>query len=94
VQVSIQKKKSSSESVAIVMLPKICKWYARDFGDGQEIEMIKLLLPFFPNDKQSLLLGRTGNGYKSESELTNKRIIVKYSNYNFKCRSLTLLDKQ
>lgn len=94
VQVSIQKKKSASGVLVFVTLPKICQWYARDFSDKQDIDMIMILLPFFPEDKQNLLLGSIDYAEKSKLglQLQDKQLIVKYSNYNFKCRSLTLLD--
>ena len=76
-----------------VTLPHICQWYANDFGRGRPIDVVKYCVGFLTGDKQSLLtLALEGENIRNK--FGEGGIHVKFQGYDFKCRTLTLLDEE
>jgi Protein of unknown function (DUF1769)/Protein of unknown function, DUF547 len=72
---------------ASVVLPRVCQWFADDFGEGSTADVVKAIQPFLGPD-QKLCLQRLWNDRKQTYDLGIFN--VKYSNYSFECRHLTL----
>ena len=78
--------KSSARDIS-VSLPRVCQWFADDFGDGSVSDILKTLEPYLHDDKRQmlkLLWKERKNGY--DIGIFN----VKYLTYSFECRFLTL----
>lgn len=72
-------------------LPRVCKWFEDDFGDGSTNDIIQKLYPYLDEKKQKALKV-VWNEKKEQYDfgLFN----VRYHPYNFECRFLTLDEEQ
>jgi hypothetical protein len=68
-----------------VTLPRICKWYATDFGDGSTSDILKVLKPFLSEEKQ-----RTSQKLWNERKDSYDVKSVKFLPFIFECRFLVL----
>lgn len=68
-----------------VTLPRLCQWYANDFGDGSTSGILKALQPFM-NEEQQSMLKRMWNEQKRNYDIKS----VKFLNFIFECRFLVL----
>ena len=82
--VSIRPKGSRDASV---VLPRVCQWFADDFGDGSAADIVKAIEPYLTPEQRSYLQ-RLWNERKQTYDLG--LFNPKYSNYNFECRFLKL----
>jgi hypothetical protein len=82
--VSIKPKGSRDASV---VLPRVCQWFADDFGDGSAADIVKAIEPYLGPDQKSCLQ-RLWNDRKQTYDLGIFNL--KYSTYSFECRFLTL----
>jgi hypothetical protein len=71
-----------------VTLPRICQWFASDFGDGSLNDIIKSIQPYLSKDKVELLRS-LWNERKENFELK----YIKYLPFLFECRFLTLMGE-
>jgi hypothetical protein len=76
-----------------VTLPHICQWYANDFGRGRPIDVAKYCVGFLTGDKQKLLTLAL-EGEAARSKFGEGGVVVKFQGYDFRCRTLTLLDEE
>lgn len=67
-----------SSSGRNLTLPKICHWYASDFGRGRSVDVVSLVAKYLSEEDQSRL----------PSFLSD--VHVRHSGYEFKCRPLRL----
>lgn len=77
-------KVSSSWRGVNVTLPRICQWYAADFGKGRTSDIVRLLEKFLDKEKREILAGCF-----SEKE---QALNVKFLPYNFTCRYLSISE--
>ena len=82
--VSIKPKGSRDASV---VLPRICQWFADDFGDGSGADIVKAIEQYLAPEQKSCLQ-RLWNDRKQTYDLG--LFNPKYSNYIFECRFLKL----
>jgi hypothetical protein len=84
--VSVKQKGSRDISIS---LPRVCQWFAYDFGDGSASDVMKVIEPYLSKEKRNIL-----NGMWNERRQCYDLGIwnVKYSPYSFECRFLTLDD--
>jgi hypothetical protein len=82
--VSVKPKGSKDVTIS---LPRICQWFADDFGDGSTSDILKAIEPFLDEDKKNCL-----NRLWNDKKLTYDIGIwnVKFLPYEFECRFLTL----
>ncbi|CAJ1955741.1 unnamed protein product [Cylindrotheca closterium] len=71
-----------------VTLPKICQWFASDFGDGSTSDILKMLQPYLDQEKQATL-ERLWSAKKQAFDVKN----VKFLPFMFECRFLTLEEQ-
>jgi len=76
---------------AAVLLPRVCQWFADDFGDGSAGDIIKTIQPYLGDDSKAILK-RLWNERKQTYELGIFN--PKYSTYSFECRFLTLEEEE
>lgn len=76
---------------ASIVLPRVCQWFADDFGDGSGSDILKAINPFLSSDKRSYLQ-RLWNDKKQAYDLG--LFNLKYAAYSFECRLLTLEDSE
>jgi len=70
-----------------IKLPKICQWFAEDFGTSRQ-NMLKLLVPFFDDDlRRQLENCWRGNEQKFDMSCCE----IRYHPYSFECRPLLTL---
>lgn len=72
---------------ATITLPRVCQWFADDFGDGSTSDILKAVEPFLDADQQKCL-SRLWNERKQSYDLGI--FSVKYHAYIFECRFLVL----
>lgn len=82
--VSVKPKGSRDASV---VLPRVCQWFAEDFGDGGTSDILKAIEPYLDEDQRNYLK-RLWNDRKQGYDVG--MFSIKYHNYNFECRFLTL----
>lgn len=68
-------------------LPKICQWFAEDFGNGSTNDIVRCVQRFLPEDQRALVASCF---VKNEDRYNLSDLNVKYASYNFECRSLQL----
>lgn len=68
-------------------LPKICTWFAEDFGNGSTNDVVQCVERFL-KDKQRKLVATCY--WKHEMRYNFSDLNVKYASYSFECRSLKL----
>ena len=70
-----------------ILLPRVCLWFAEDFGDGSANDVMKVLGSYLNEEKRNTLRGLWSERKKCHDiGIWN----VKYLPYNFECRFLTL----
>ena len=69
----------------ILTLPRICQWFADDFGSN--IQMIQQVQKFLKEAEHKAIQASWSKQEKRFTDLT-----IKYLPYSFECRHLTLLD--
>jgi Protein of unknown function, DUF547 len=70
-----------------VNLPRICQWFADDFGSSRDL--LTKCLPYIRKDERAKLDGCTSS---ADGGLDMSRISIKYDEYNFTCAPLVLLE--
>lgn len=68
-------------------LPKICQWFADDFGTSRE-DLLASIEPFLPDDVRRQL---TGCKLPRERRFDMSSCTIRYHAYNFECRPLSLI---
>eukprot|EP00980_Cylindrotheca_fusiformis_P008165 scaffold1729_cov117-Cylindrotheca_fusiformis.AAC.3 len=68
-----------------VTLPRLCQWFANDFGDGSASDTLKKLKPFMTREQRDTLRSMW-NPQKKSYDIKN----VKFLPFIFECRFLTL----
>jgi len=71
-----------------VTLPKICQWFAGDFGDSSTSDILRMLQPYLDEQKQATL-ERLWSARKQAFDVKN----VKFLPFIFECRFLTLEER-
>ncbi|CAB9531330.1 Protein of unknown function, DUF547 [Seminavis robusta] len=79
---AVKVKKRSNRDVE-VLLPRICLWFADDFGSSNT-DVLRRVTPFLTTDVQDFLKS-IESGKRGKCHVS-----VKYLNYSFECRKLTL----
>ena len=74
----------------LIYLPRICQWFANDFGDGSASDVIKAIEPFLSEKKRKILRHNFYKAQKNDFEVSMRSI--RYNNYSFECRNLTVVD--
>jgi Protein of unknown function, DUF547/Protein of unknown function (DUF1769) len=69
----------------IVSMPRICQWYAEDFGDGSINSILKIVVQHLDTNKRQLIME-----YWHPSTATFNDVNCKYLPFQFECRNLTL----
>jgi hypothetical protein len=78
---------SFKRSNVSVTLPRVCDWFAEDFGDGSSSSVLKIIERFLNEDDRALL----GSCWDAEkSRYTG--VTIKHHSFSFQCRSLTLIE--
>jgi len=62
----------------VLSLPRVCRWFSEDFGNGSTGDVLRLVKKFLDDDKQKLL--------------SNTNITVKYLPFIYECRQLVLAE--
>ena len=70
-----------------VALPRICIWFAEDFGDGSSNAVLRCVEKFLEQPKRDML-----SVYWDESNARYTELTVKHFPYIFECRNLALCD--
>jgi hypothetical protein len=70
-----------------ITLPRICQWFADDFGDGSASDIVKAIEPYLGPEQQQFLK-RLWNERKQSYDLG--LFSVKYHPYVYECRFLVL----
>jgi hypothetical protein len=68
-------------------LPRICQWFADDFGNGSTNDVVRCIERFLEDDKRNLVANCF---WEREDRYNFNDLNVKYSSYSFECRNLTL----
>jgi hypothetical protein len=68
-------------------LPRICQWFASDFGNGSTNDVVRCIARFLEDDKRKLLAACF---LEQEERYNFNDLNVKYSSYTFECRNLQL----
>ena len=76
---------TSKRSGTILTLPRICQWFADDFGSNSR--MIQQVQRFLKEPQRKAIQASWSRQDERFTDLT-----VKYLSYSFECRHLTLLD--
>lgn len=69
-------------------LPKICQWFAEDFGNGSTNDIVRCTERFLDKDQRKLVASCV---WKQEDRYNFNLLNVKYASYSFECRNLRLL---
>jgi len=69
-----------------IFLPRMCRWYANDFGAGSE-DIIQKVKPFLSDSIQELI------SLCEPDENEKYNLSIKFSPYSFECRKLALLPE-
>mmetsp|Transcript_47222 Transcript_47222/g.71426 ORF Transcript_47222/g.71426 Transcript_47222/m.71426 type:complete len:861 (+) Transcript_47222:24-2606(+) len=88
VKQSVKVKKNIGGGNVLVVLPRICYWYASDFGRGRAVDVVYLVKKYLDKNIQELLPDKLSEG----DWFSTGAITVKYLHYNYQCRHLTLLQ--
>jgi len=82
---AIKVKKKSNNSL-VVYLPRVCLWYADDFGNGSAKDVLRLIqFEKYLNDQEQKVMS---------SSIKGDGITVKYLPFNFQCRNLYLVEEK
>ena len=76
-----------------VLLPLILSWYANDFGRGRPIDLVKFVYEYMSGERHQLLTLALDGSNKNKQQYDNNSFQVKFANYDFSCRNITLLDE-
>jgi hypothetical protein len=68
-------------------LPRICQWFADDFGNGSTNDVVRCIERFLDDDKRKLVAACF---LEQEERYNFNDLNVKYSSYCFECRNLQL----
>lgn len=83
---------SPQKKGVVITLPHICMWYANDFNRGRPVDVARYCSSFLTGEKQKLLvLSLDGAGSKFGE---SGSVSIRFENYNWTCRTLTLLDEE
>jgi Protein of unknown function, DUF547 len=80
VVVKVTKRNQTTE--VSISLPRVCQWFAEDFGSSQSDLLVKIE-PFLKKSERDKLIACHVPGEQ-------RRYDVRYKEYNFQCRSLAL----
>jgi len=84
-------RKSSKRAGGVTLtLPKICQWFAEDFGNGSTNDMVRCVERFFPDIQRKLVASCF---WKHEDRYNFSVLNVKYGSYSFECRNLKLASE-
>jgi Protein of unknown function, DUF547 len=79
--------KVTKRSEVSISLPRICQWFAEDFGSSQSDLLVKVE-PFLKKvERDRLIVYRVPGG---ERGFDMSCVTVRYKDYNFQCRPLAL----
>jgi hypothetical protein len=71
----------------VVQLPRVCQWFLDDFG-GTEESLLALVGSYLPSPTRTIL---SESWLTVEHRFDMKRVTIKYLNYSFECRPLSLV---
>lgn len=80
---------AQKRSSLTITLPRICVWFADDFGDGSSTDMLKLVEQHLVKPKQDVLKRNWDSPNRRYNDVT-----IKYFGYSFECRNLTLFGSE
>ena len=69
----------------IVTLPRVCAWFAEDFGDGSSNAVLRCVEKFLEKPKREML-----SSYWDEKNARYTELTLKHLPFIFECRNLTL----
>ena len=76
----------NKRSVVLVTLPRVCQWFADDFGKGSNTDVLKHIERYLPTKQRELLASCW-----SERHGRYVNVTVKHLSFSFECRSLAQL---
>jgi len=94
-QATTKIKKSSSGIVSSslsIALPKVCQWYADDFGKGKSADCIRSIEKYLSSENREMLQSVSSVG-KHTVPFKSHQLNVKFLSYSFVCRSLSLMSE-
>jgi hypothetical protein len=68
-----------SQKDVVVQLPRICQWFLEDFGSQEDL--LNKIEPYLKSEEQLTL---------RQARMNNQNALIRFSDFNFKCRPLTL----
>jgi hypothetical protein len=68
-------------------LPRICQWFADDFGNGSTNDVVRCIERFLDDSKRKLVAACF---WEPEQRYNFNALNVKYSSFSFECRNLKL----
>uniref|UniRef100_A0A6U6J9H7 PH domain-containing protein n=1 Tax=Odontella aurita TaxID=265563 RepID=A0A6U6J9H7_9STRA len=77
----------SRKGVVSVTLPRICQWYATDFGRGRSTDVVRQIMKYLSQREQDILsraLAPDGRHFKAGA------LSITFSSFDYTCRLLTL----
>jgi hypothetical protein len=77
----------------VVVLPMILSWYANDFGRGRSIDLVRFVHEYLTGERKALLTLALDGTNKNKAQYDSNSYLVKYTNYDFVCRTISLLDE-
>lgn len=70
-----------------LILPKICNWFADDFGNGSTNDVVQCVERFLKDEQRKMVASCY---WKHEKRYNFGDLNVKYASYSFECRNLKL----
>ncbi|KAL7573071.1 hypothetical protein ACA910_018757 [Epithemia clementina (nom. ined.)] len=72
----------------VVTLPRVCQWFAQDFGGGKPVDLITKLAPYMKTADLETLRSVAWSPTKNRYDMSC--ITIKYEDFSFVCRPLLL----
>jgi hypothetical protein len=72
-----------------LILPKICNWFADDFGNGSTNDVVQCVERFLKDEQRKVVASCY---WKHEKRYNFGDLNVKYASYSFECRNLKLAN--
>jgi Protein of unknown function, DUF547 len=79
--------KATKRGEVSISLPRVCQWFAEDFGSSQSDLLLKVE-PFLKNLEREKLASCRVPGEQQRYDMSC--ITIRYKDYNFQCRPLAL----
>lgn len=81
--------RGKSRSSTIIRLPRVCCWFADDFGSGSNSDIVCAIEKFLGEYARTTLRAAYS---ESKQRYPSSDLTVKYFNYSFECQNLVLTD--